>query len=308
MHYGNMVKWAYPQPSEEDEETDTDTDHSPMDASEGDDEEEGDEAEGDHSPTDASEGDEAEGDESEYPPSDESKDGDSGGKTEVSEVDISAIDHHKVEKQQAENSIAEEFQNAWISEMEKIKSNTTTQPLNPPAATAFAATANETEAEAAKLHAAEWYEAMCEAVKIAAKKVLPRKAAMTPIQRQVSQHTKELFAEKKRLQQLYRHQRTKHTKQIFKDIQRKIRSSCLDDYKVWLEKTVKEMEIANTAGDIKKIYRLVKSVSNKPGKPTTNLTTDKNGQLLQSPKLVADTWKEFLSNKFKATDEEHCFR
>ena len=49
----------------------------------------------------------------------------------------------------------------------------------------------------------------------------------------------------------------------------------------------------------------MKSITNKPGKPPANLTTDKHGQLLQTPKAVAEAWKEFLSNKFKATEEEH---
>lgn len=76
---------------------------------------------------------------------------------------------------------------------------------------------------------------------------------------------------------------------------------CLDDYKV-----VKEMETVNAAGDVKKIYRLVNSISNKTVRPITNLTTDKHGQLLQSPKSVlqVEVWKELLSNKFKATEEE----
>ena len=64
------------------------------------------------------------------------------------------------------------------------------------------------------------------------------------------------------------------------------------------------MEKANEAGDIKAIYRLVKSITGNPGKPPNNLTTDKNGQLLQTPEATANAWRDFLQKKFEATEAE----
>ena len=64
------------------------------------------------------------------------------------------------------------------------------------------------------------------------------------------------------------------------------------------------MEQANEAGDIKKIYKLVKNITGKPRKPPSNLTTDENGFLLQTPEDVAKTWRNFLSKKFSATTKE----
>ena len=145
---------------------------------------------------------------------------------------------------------------------------------------------------------------MCEAVKTAAKKTLPRKANTTTVQRQVSQRTKDLYKEKRRLQQQYQNSHTKSTKKIFKDIQRRIKTSCLNDYREWIEATVTGMEKVNEAGDIKTIYRLVNSITSNPGKPPNNLTTDKNGQLLQSPEATANAWRDFLQKKFEPTEAE----
>lgn len=104
-------------------------------------------------------------------------------------------------------------QNAWISEMEKIKD---THSLN--------SITNESESEAAKHYGSEWFDSMCDAVKIATNMTLPHKITMTPIQRQVSQHTKENCIQRRKgsNSKCYLHHRTKHTKQIFKDIPKKI--------------------------------------------------------------------------------------
>ena len=107
------------------------------------------------------------------------------------------------------------------------------------------------------------------------------------------------YALKKRLQQ-----QPGIDKQVFKDLQKKIQESCLQDYRCWVDENVSEMEKANTDGDIRKIYRLVNTITGKPRKPPCNLTTDQNGNLLQTPEAISATWKNFLSNKCKAAEEE----
>ena len=158
---------------------------------------------------------------------------------------------------------------------------------------------NSNESDPAENFAAQWFNSICEAAKTAAKKTLPKKSKTTCIQRKISKNTRELYEEKKRLQQ----KKDVH-KRVFKKMHKKIKTACLNDYKSWIEATTVEMEKANAAGDVKAIYRLVKSITGKPKKLPTNLTTDKNGNLLQSPQAIAETWRSFLSNKFQATEAE----
>ena len=78
----------------------------------------------------------------------------------------------------------------------------------------------------------------------------------------------------------------------------------MQDYKDLVDACVKEMETANVKGDVRRVYYLVKKLSNKPKPPPTNLTTDSNGNLLESPKDMAERWGVFLREKFKSTPEE----
>ena len=57
-------------------------------------------------------------------------------------------------------------------------------------------------------------------------------------------------------------------------------------------------------GGQKYIYRLVNIINGKPRKPPYNLTTDQNGNLLQTPEAITMTWKLFLGRKFQPTSEE----
>ena len=188
--------------------------------------------------------------------------------------------------QQDSRTLAEDFQRAWSEEMVKTNSNESN----------LGAIDDFSSAEA---HASHWFGAICDAVKKAAKTTLPRKTVKTYVQRKISSHTNDLFKQKRRLQQ-----KRGNVKAELKGIKSKIKASCLQDYRSWVETTVKAMEQANEAGDIKRVYKLVNHITGKPRKPASNLTTDENGKLLQTPEDVANTWRNFLSKKFQPTIKE----
>ena len=133
---------------------------------------------------------------------------------------------------------------------------------------------------------------------MAAKETLSLKKKESYVQRKVSDNTKGLYLRKKQLQN-----KRGAVKKEFKDIQKKIKDSCLEDFKSWVASTVEEMERSDKAGNVRRIYKLVNSITitGKPKKPPYNLTTDKDGNLLHTPEDVATTWKNFLSKKFQAT-------
>ena len=54
-------------------------------------------------------------------------------------------------------------------------------------------------------------------------------------------------------------------------------------------------------GDVRKIFNLVKLLSNKPKAPPCNLTVDEEGKLVNSPEDTVERWRTFLENKFKTT-------
>ena len=116
--------------------------------------------------------------------------------------------------------------------------------------------------------ATAWFASICAAVKKAAKKSLPLKKDAVPVQRKVSKRTKDLFKKKKKLQYS-----SGSSKAQLKAIHSEIKSSCLQDFKTWVDDAVSEMEKADDKGDTKKIFNLVNMLSNKPKKPPTNLNT-----------------------------------
>ena len=71
-----------------------------------------------------------------------------------------------------------------------------------------------------------------------------------------------------------------------------------------MDSCVKDIEDANKKGDVRRIYHLVKKLSNKPKPPPSNLTTDEKGNLSKSPKDKAERWGSFLRKKFDATPAE----
>ena len=151
-----------------------------------------------------------------------------------------------------------------------------------------------------ELVATVWYESMCAAIKAAADETLPPRKTQSFVERKVSNRTKKLYKLKKRLQS-----RAGVSKKELQKIQQRITQSCCDDFKKWVNDAVIEMEKADAVGNTRKIYNLANMLSNKPKRPPTNLTTDDEGNLLNSPEDVAKTWEKFLSQKFSATEEEH---
>ena len=57
-------------------------------------------------------------------------------------------------------------------------------------------------------------------------------------------------------------------------------------------------------GDVRRVYHLVKKLSNKPKPPPSNLTKDDEGNLLKSPKEKITRWEKFLAKKFESTPVE----
>ena len=228
-------------------------------------------------------------------------------------------------------SIAEKFQDTWLQEMraaaDSIKENVTAQNTT----TRLQANAEEdgyanvqldtqlpngqtqvTPNEAApppspdggdkpnmELVATVWYETMCAAIKSAADKSLPPRKKKSLAERKVSARTKRLYKLKKSMQR-----RANVSRKDLNNLQKRIQESCLNDFKKWVLDVVVDMEKADAVGNTKKVFNLVKMLSNKPRTPPTNLTSDDAGNLLRSPEDIAKIWEKFLSEKFAATPEE----
>ena len=140
---------------------------------------------------------------------------------------------------------------------------------------------------------------MCAAIKKTAKKTLPPRKPKSFVERKVSTRTKHLYKLKKSMQK-----RATVSKADLNKIMHQIKESYLNDFKQWVQNAVVEMEKADAVGNTRKIFNLVNMLSNKPKRPPTNLTSDKDGNLLRSPKEVTKTWENFLSQKFSVTQEE----
>ena len=63
-------------------------------------------------------------------------------------------------------------------------------------------------------------------------------------------------------------------------LQKKIKDAGLQDFKQWVQGQSEEMEKANVRGDTKKIYRVVKTLTSKNKKSSSNITTDDEDNLL----------------------------
>ena len=179
----------------------------------------------------------------------------------------------------------EDFDRAFIANLNAIKVEHLTE--------AEAATATLPTASPETL-----YDQWTKAAKKAAKDTLPLKAKSKMLARDVSARTKRLFTEKERMSKI------NNTSQEFKEIQKKIKTSSLQDYVDWVDNNVSQMEAANARGDTGTIYRIVRHISDKPKAPPQNLTTDEDGNLLKSAEDLAATWQRFLKKKFDATVAE----
>ena len=82
-----------------------------------------------------------------------------------------------------------------------------------------------------------------------------------------------------------------------------IRKSALQDFTDWVEAHADKMATANGQGDTRAIYKSVRILAGKQGKPARNLVTNGQGTPLQNAKEVAARWYLFLSNKFAVTEK-----
>ena len=98
--------------------------------------------------------------------------------------------------------------------------------------------------------------------------------------------------------------RRKATNEQFTKIQKEIKESSLADYTSWVQEWEKEISDAEGIGDTRGIYNGVKALARKRSKPPTNLTTDRDGNVLKCAEDVAATWHQFLKSKFAATPAE----
>ena len=138
---------------------------------------------------------------------------------------------------------------------------------------------------------------MCSAIQQAVENVLPTVKRKRGIKRRVSEKTKALYETRSRT-------RGQGSKEQYRTVQQEIRESSLADFEHWVGDWADEMSPANGRGDTRAVYKAVKALGQKPGRPPTNLTTDQGGKTLECAEDVASAWKTFLEQKFKRTDAE----
>ena len=149
------------------------------------------------------------------------------------------------------------------------------------------------------------YSNMSQSINHAIQTVLPNKEKGNFFSRGISERTRNLFEERTRRG---RATKRKYTRQEQKDLQKKIKQSSLEDFLAWVDKNADDLEAANNVGDIKRMYKTVKSLSGKVNsKPDTDLNKDiKTGKTITDAKERATVWWRFLRDKFKATDREYA--
>ena len=144
--------------------------------------------------------------------------------------------------------------------------------------------------------ATKMHKDMCTAISHAIETVLPTVKRSKGARRKVSEHTKGLY--KKRIAM------KDADKAELRKLQTEIREAGLTDFKHWVSECAGELTEANWRGDVRDIYKIVKRMEGRKGKPSKNLTADANGKLLADATAVATAWELFLTEKFKATEAE----
>ena len=115
----------------------------------------------------------------------------------------------------------------------------------------------------------------------AAKATLPVVKRGKGVRRKVSATTTSLYEQRSRM-------RGKIPEQ-FKALQGKIRQAGLDDFKDWVRKCAEEAEKAESIGDTKAVFNIVKQMQGLSEKPPKNLNTDADGNVLLCADEVAAT-------------------
>ena len=122
------------------------------------------------------------------------------------------------------------------------------------------------------------YDKLCKAVNWAAQTVLPKAKGKKGIKRKISKATRSLHDNKER-----KVARTKKQCEQLKDARKK---AGLTDFKQWVQECATRLNVANGQGDTKEMHNIVKQMEGKPGKPSKNLTTDGQGNLLVDSSAV----------------------
>ena len=89
---------------------------------------------------------------------------------------------------------------------------------------------------------------------MAAKTILPTKKNKPLAKRGVSDRTKQLIDQRKKLVQ------RGATKKQYKQLNRRIKESCRLDFVEWVDESIKDMEHANAVGDSSRVFKIVKKL------------------------------------------------
>ena len=126
----------------------------------------------------------------------------------------------------------------------------------------------------------DMYAKKCTIINHAIDSTVPTRTKKQGARREVSKKTQELFKQREQL-------RGRGTKSQYADIQSRIKQSSLEDFEKWVGKWANTIESAAGKGDTRKIYDSVKVLACKREKPSPNLTTDKDGNMLKCAEEVA---------------------
>ena len=123
---------------------------------------------------------------------------------------------------------------------------------------------------------------------------VPNKDTKTYVRRQVSDSTREMYAERAKRFSKIEAQGGKVSRSMRHRWQRKLRDVNLKDYNEWLEKLTRKMEVANGQGDVKEVHNLVRMISGAQKTfPGTTPTVDENGDRILQQQRLTEVWKDF---------------
>ena len=125
----------------------------------------------------------------------------------------------------------------------------------------------------------------------AASKILPPVKRPAIHRRHVSIHTKELYEKRRKdFQTMEPKERKLPNKAIMK--------SSREDYRMYIDSILKDMEVAEVAGNTRELTRLIKILGGKTKSSMIGPSKDLNGKSIISTKQLLDAWNQFLSKKF----------
>jgi hypothetical protein len=141
----------------------------------------------------------------------------------------------------------------------------------------------------------ELWEKMKETVLSEAKRHIPKKRRKK--NPWISQTTLDLASERKKAKS---DGNTDKWSQLNKDVTK----SVIHDKKSFIESKCEEME--NCRGESKKVFQVLKEVTNKQP-PRTDAVNDRNGVTLTETEDIKRRWVEYSTNLFEAQDQQHTY-